>query len=57
MDEYLDWQGRPIPIDNPLSFQAVFESFVKLLDEDLRPLPNQWIVPDPFEIDRVEKFF
>ena len=57
MDEYLDWQGRPIPIDNPLSFQAVFESFLKLLDEDLRPLPNHWIVPDPFEIDRVEKFF
>ncbi len=57
MDEYLDWQGRPIPLENPLSFQAVFEAFLGQLDEELRPLRSQWIVPDPFEIDRVEKFF
>ncbi len=57
MDEYLDWQGRPIPLENPLSFQAVFEDFLEQLDEELRPLRSQWIVPDPFEIDRVEKFF
>jgi glucosamine-6-phosphate deaminase len=57
MDEYLDWQGRPIPLENPLRFQAVFEDFLQQLDEELRPLRSQWIVPDPFEIDRVEKFF
>ena len=57
MDEYLDWQGRPILVENPLSFQAVFEGFINLLDAELQPLPSQWIVPDPFEIDRVEKFF
>lgn len=57
MDEYLDWQGRPIPIENPLSFQAVFEDFLGHLDEELRPLRSQWVVPDPFDIDRVERFF
>ena len=57
MDEYLDWQGRPIPLSNPLSFQAVFEGFLNQLDEELRPSRSQWVVPDPFDIDRVEKFF
>ena len=57
MDEYLDWQGRPIPLENPLSFQAVFEDFLGQLDEELRPHRSQWVVPDPFDIDRVEKFF
>ena len=57
MDEYLDWQGRPIALDNPLSFQAIFENFINQLHVELRPLRSQWVVPDPFEIDRVEKFF
>jgi glucosamine-6-phosphate deaminase len=57
MDEYLDWQGRPIPLENPLSFEAVFEEFLGQLDEELRPLRSQWVVPDPFDINRVEKFF
>jgi glucosamine-6-phosphate deaminase len=57
MDEYLDWQGRPIPLAHPLSFQTVFENFLNSLDQELRPSRSQWIVPDPFEIDRVEKFF
>jgi len=57
MDEYLDWQGRPIPLDNPLSFEAVFEEFLAQLDGELRPSGSQWVVPDPFDIERVEKFF
>lgn len=57
MDEYLDWQGRPIPTENPLSFEGIFENFVNQLDKELRPLRSQWVVPNPFEIDRVEKFF
>lgn len=57
MDEYLDWQGRPIPLDHPLSFQATFEGFLNQLDVELRPSRSQWVVPDPFDIDRIEKFF
>lgn len=57
MDEYLDWQGRPIPLKNPLSFESIFQDFVAQLDEELRPPRSQWVVPDPFDIERVEKFF
>jgi glucosamine-6-phosphate deaminase len=57
MDEYLDWQGRPIPLEDPLSFEAAFEEFLAQLDEELRPSRSQWVVPDPFDIQRVEKFF
>src|SRR5918993_4442496 len=27
MDEYLDWQGRPIPSSHPLSFRGFMERF------------------------------
>jgi glucosamine-6-phosphate deaminase len=57
MDEYLDWQGRPVPLENPLSFEAVFEDFIAQLDGELRPSRSQWVVPDPFDIERVQKFF
>lgn len=57
MDEYLDWQGRPLPITHPLSFKAAFSSFINLLDAPLRPHESQWVVPDPFDIDRIENFF
>src|SRR5579871_322208 len=37
MDEYLDWEGRPVGIDHPMSFRRfmVAELF-QLLDEELR---------------------
>jgi len=57
MDEYLDWQGRPLSITHPLSFKAAFISFINLLDAELRPNESQWVVPDPFDIDRIENFF
>jgi glucosamine-6-phosphate deaminase len=57
MDEYLDWQGRPIPTSHPLSFRGAFQEFLALLNPVLRPQDSQWIVPDPFDINRVEQFF
>lgn len=57
MDEYLDWQGRPIPTTHSLSFKKTFEQFIESLDAGLRPNDAQWVVPDPFDIDRVERFF
>ena len=61
MDEYLDWQGRPIPTDHPLSFVGQAR---ELLFDKLAPglkLPEaQLHFPHPFhlnelveEIDRV----
>ena len=57
MDEYLDWQGRPLPTSHSLSFKSSFEQFLSLLDVELRPSEAQWVVPDPFDIDRIERFF
>lgn len=54
MDEYLDWQGRPIPVDHKLSFRKVFESFLAKLNPELRP--EHWVIPDPFEINRIDDF-
>lgn len=56
MDEYLDWQGRPLAAGHPLSFQGQFLEFIGELEPSLRPLDQNWILPDPFEIGRVDVF-
>ncbi len=61
MDEYLDWQGRPIPRDDPLSFIGqAHEALFDRLDPELRLPEDQLHFPHPFhleylveEIDRV----
>lgn len=54
MDEYLDWQGRPLPGNHRLSFRRIFESFLASLKPQLRP--DEWVIPDPFEINRIDEF-
>jgi len=56
MDEYLDWQGRPIPEDHPMSFHgAMKRDLFDRLDEDLRiPDAQRWF-PDPFSPDAIDK--
>src|SRR5215467_13955825 len=51
MDEFLDWQGRPIPLDHPLSFEGFMrrEVFARI-DEELRIPPEQCFFPHPFRI-------
>jgi glucosamine-6-phosphate deaminase len=56
MDEYLDWHGRPLPATDPLSFRGQFESFLATLAPDLRLPDEQWVIPDPFDIGRVDRF-
>ena len=51
MDEYLDWQGRPIGLDHPLSFHAFMRRFFAALDPALRPPPEQCHFPDPAHPD------
>jgi len=52
MDEFLDWQGRPIPLSHPLSFEGFLrrELFARL-DGELRPPETHYVVPHPFRID------
>lgn len=52
MDEYLDWQGRPVPVDHPLSFEGHARRYLfDLLKPELR-LPEAHLhFPHPFRLD------
>jgi glucosamine-6-phosphate deaminase len=53
MDNWLDWQGRPLPLEHPFNLEGYFgREFVALVDEDLRPLDENVIFPSPFDLDR-----
>jgi glucosamine-6-phosphate deaminase len=56
MDEYLDWQGRPIPEDHRMSFHGSMKrNLFDLLDEELRiPEEQRWF-PDPFAPDAIDE--
>ncbi len=51
MDEFLDWQGRPIPESDPLSFTGYLkrELFARI-DAELAMPAAQHIAPHPFRI-------
>src|SRR5579859_6866985 len=52
MDEFLDWQGRPLPLDHPLSFSGYLRrELFERLDDGLRPARLNIHAPDPFEPD------
>ena len=52
MDEFLDWQGRPIPVSHPLSFEGFLKrEFIGKIDGELRPPDAHHVVPHPFRID------
>jgi glucosamine-6-phosphate deaminase len=54
MDEYCDWQGRPLPSDHPLSFKnyMLTDVFGKL-DQALRIPFDQVHFPDPLDLDAI----
>jgi glucosamine-6-phosphate deaminase len=56
MDEFLDWQGRPIPQSHPLSFEGHMrrEVFARL-DPALRLPDEQIVFPHPFRIDEASE--
>jgi glucosamine-6-phosphate deaminase len=56
MDEYCDAEGRPIPFEHPMSFRAFYQSnFLDRLDRDKKLPPEQLILPDPMDLDRVRR--
>ncbi|GGC85290.1 glucosamine-6-phosphate isomerase [Thalassobacillus devorans] len=55
MDEYLDWQGRPIGIDHPLSFEGFMDRFFQSIDEPLRPPKHQVHFPTVFDLDGISE--
>ncbi len=54
MDEWLDWQGRPVGRDHPLSFEGFLrrELYAKI-DARLRVPENQVFAPHPFHPDEI----
>lgn len=56
MDEYLDWQGRPLSLEHPLSFEGYMrrEVFAQL-DPELRIPDEQIHFPDPLDLNRVSE--
>jgi glucosamine-6-phosphate deaminase len=56
MDEFLDWQGRPIPLGHPLSFEGYMrrELFAHI-DEELRIPEDHCYFPHPFRIDEISE--
>jgi glucosamine-6-phosphate deaminase len=56
MDEFLDWEGRPVPEEHPWSFHgAMKRELFDRLDEQLRiPEEQRWF-PDPFDPDAIDE--
>ena len=55
MDEFLDWQGRPIPLVHPLSFEGAMRRFFDSIDAELRIPESQYHVPHPFRIEEISE--
>lgn len=54
MDEFLDWQGRPLPLEHPLSFEGFMRRNVfEKLDAELRPPAEHLYFPSPFAPDAI----
>lgn len=56
MDEFLDWQARPLPLSHPLSFEGFMrrEVFCQI-EEALRIPAGQCCCPSPFRIDEISE--
>jgi glucosamine-6-phosphate deaminase len=53
MDEWLDWQGRPLALEHPFSLEGAFRrGFIDLVEPALRPRPENVIFPSPLALDR-----
>lgn len=55
MDEYLDWEGRPVPEEHPMSFKRYMkQNLFNLISKDLRIPEDQAWFPDPFNPDAID---
>lgn len=56
MDEYLDWQGRPVSESHPMSFRGFMKkNLFNLLGKDVRILDDHAWFPDPFNPDGIDE--
>ena len=58
MDEYLDWQGRLIPENHPMSFKTTMKKVLwSKIDEDLRIPAEQMFFPDSRCPEKMDEAF
>ncbi len=56
MDEYLDWQGRPIPENHPMSFKRCMKELLwSKINEEIRMPETQMYFPHPQRIDELDE--
>ena len=56
MDDFLDWQGRPLALDHPMSFEGFMRRQVfGKIDAELRPDPAHIYFPSPFDPDAISQ--
>jgi len=56
MDDCLDWQGRPLPLDHPFSYEGwMRHNFYVPIDPDLSVPEDQRHFPSVYAIDRVSE--
>jgi len=56
MDEFLDWEGRPLPVEHPMSFEGFMRRQVfEKLKPELRPDPSNVHFPSPFHVDAISE--
>ena len=56
MDEYLDWQGRPVPEDHPMSFKGFMRrNLFNLIKKEIRIPDAQIWFPDPFSPNAIDE--
>jgi glucosamine-6-phosphate deaminase len=56
MDNCLDWQGRPLPLDHPFNFQGwMLRNFYALMDPILAVPQEQRYFPDVYHIDEISE--
>ena len=53
MDEFLDWQARPVSLAHPFSLEGSFRrDFLERIEPELRPPDHNVIFPSPLALDR-----
>ena len=54
MDDSLDWQARPLPLDHPFNYEGwMRRNFYGLIDPELAPPEGQRWFPSVYDLDRV----
>jgi len=56
MDQWLDWEARPLPLEHPFNLEGYFyRIFIERLEPALQPKPENVIFPSVHDLDRLSE--